>query len=290
MNRNHQLFFVLLLFWLFVLITNCNEKDDILVPATTNGTNQPNPDLEGEQEVINILKASLTDTLDNFFTYQGHLSAGGTTNIQYNESTGQLLFRKSGVAYAIFGSPVFGPGIDLGSVAVNNYILQKENFDTGGIIYSGRSNHDDLDRFVANIDRHLWGVSGSSQVPAFEVTLDMPQAFSILEPLSNSQVNLDRNLEIKWQGGTSNIVIIHLLELNSTEDGKNFSMNPVLSEAVPDAGSYIFSVSDLQNLSVTARILLIAIYKYQYKIKTHNGNRFLVSAMNNDLVGVRLEN
>jgi len=259
------------------LATGCEDSRNLVVPdSQTPGSLDPGNELESA--IIEILQANLRGRIDLFHEkqYSGQLSA-------VISQPGAGLTGES-IAIAMFSTAEDGPGIDAGSVSVNDRLLAKQPSETGGLFYELRLQARPTPETEAGGPRYFWGVSGGPRIPAFEAAVDLPAPFSVTSPRQRSTVGRDDSLRVYWQGGSADIALVYLTGFRSEEPGRGAIL---ASYPVPDAGHFTVPGGTLHGISDPFTDLRISVSKYRYATNNQSERKFLLLAAITDFVEVK---
>ncbi len=159
----------------------------------------------------------------------------------------------------------FGNGEKAGDVAVNQQPLSAES-SSGSTWYTSfsQTSPSTLSNVSFNGSKHIWGVTGDGDVPAFDVEVTSPTGFSLLAP-STGEIDKSNGIAISWTGGyagATDSMLVIVVDLSNSKT--------VIKQGLPNNGFYTLSAEELSDISGEA---MIQIVKYRYNIYTTD-NKF----------------
>jgi hypothetical protein len=179
------------------------------------------------------------------------------------------------IGYAQFGTLNGGQatGVDAGSVSVNDHDLPKTT--SGSIVayssFSGTSSTTLSDLQFDGTSTHSWTVSGSSNVPAMNLSVVAPSNFTLTAPASGAVISKSSGIDLNWTGGNSESDSM-MVTISPTASGTSFSY---IQQGIHDNGSFTIPASALGSVSGEC---ILHVLRYRYSAKSSGGKDYYAVA------------
>jgi hypothetical protein len=154
----------------------------------------------------------------------------------------------------------FGSGDKAGDVAINEQPLSAES-SSGSTWYTSfsQTSPSSLSNVSFNGSKHSWGITGSGDVPAFDIEVVSPSSFTLISPTSG-EVDKSNGISLSWTGGyfgATDSMLVMVVDLSNSKT--------VVKQGLPNNGSYLIPAEELSSISGEA---MIQVVKYRYNIYT----------------------
>jgi hypothetical protein len=171
------------------------------------------------------------------------------------------------VAIGMFFGSTTGSLLYAGDVSVNGNVL--DTFSIPGFVFYIRPDPRNPQPLAGvNFDgsAHSWTVAGSSDIPAFNGSVNSPDGVpTITSPTDSATVSRSQSLTVMWTGSGTDSVFI------SVSDENNNGLF-----AVASGTSYTFSAQQMGTL--TGGTAYISVARFKYSVVTAGSNSFLVAS------------
>lgn len=181
------------------------------------------------------------------------------------------------VAIAMFFGSTTSSLVYAGDVSVNSNTV--DTLSVSGSVFYIRPNPLNPQPLVGvNFDgsAHSWTVAGSSNIPAFNGSVNSPNGVpTITSPPDSATISRSQSLTITWTGSGSDSVFVSISDENNNE-----------LFAVAGGTSYTFSAQQMGTL--TAGTAYISIARFRHSIVTAGANNFIIASATGSEITVTL--